>query len=238
MAALDERQLEDDLHYKFRDRNLLKTALTHPSYKAETANLSVDNQRLEFLGDAVLQLVISELLYEKHESANEGFLSKVRAALTNETALAELAEELKLGTYLKLGKGEEQSGGRSRPSNLADAFEAVLGALHLDGSFEVSRQFIRRLCEKKVSEAEILLRASNPKGRLQELTQELFQSTPFYEVQKVSGPMHLPEFEVAVLLEDRPLARATAGNRKTAEKKAALRALESLQSQSKDQHND
>ncbi|MFO7821743.1 MAG: ribonuclease III [Lentisphaeria bacterium] len=221
-------ELEDKLGYRFSNLDLLKRALTHPSYAAERRSSPAHNQRLEFFGDAVLQIVVTELLFYAHPDLQEGALSKLRSAVTNEDALVHFAHDIELGKYLFLGKGEEQSGGRDRISNLADAMEAVLGALYLDGGMKVVKRFLNRQIDHIISKPQVLLRTENPKGALQELAQHMYQKAPEYEVVKVTGPEHAPEFEVTVALDNETVARATARSRKKAEKNAAFKALEEL----------
>ncbi|MBN2449113.1 MAG: ribonuclease III [Lentisphaeria bacterium] len=228
---MDDRsaQVEEVLGYRFRSVGLLCQSLTHPSRSAESTLPEPDNQRLEFLGDAVLQLVATELLYCRFPEMGEGELTKVRSALTNEQALASFAEALGLGEALRLGKGEEQCGGRSRASNLSDAFEAVLGAVYLDGGLAAAEGVVRSLLSDLLGDPATLLLVENPKGALQELTQERFQVLPRYETIRVTGPEHEPCFEVVVLFRGEELARAMAGSRRAAEKQAAEKALSVLQ---------
>jgi len=225
----DLAELEKALGYQFHDRALLTCALTHPSYAAEQEQPPPDNQRLEFLGDAVLQLAMSAALFAQFPDMDEGKLTKIRSALANERALVERARVLELSTYVRLGKGEERTGGRARRSVLADAMEAVLGAVFLDGGFDAARAVCVRTAAAALADVDRLLAAENPKGALQELTQERYQSTPTYEVLEVSGPEHRPRFNVRVVIDGEEVGAATAGSRKNAEKRAAQRALERLQ---------
>ena len=222
------RQVERSLGYAFGDPALLEQALTHPSYAAESATPVPDNQRLEFLGDAVLQLVSTERLYRRFPTLNEGRLTKLRSVLTKARTLARFSRDLALHEALRVGKGEAQSGGRTRPSNLADAFESVLGAVFLDGGIAPARTLCCRLVEPYLADIDGLLATENPKGALQEYTQEHRQSKPEYQVIKVEGPEHEPVIAVRVLLDGDELARASAGNRREAERKAASKALRSL----------
>ena len=163
--APESATLQAALQYTFRDEALLTTALTHPSFSAEQDPPVPDNQRLEFLGDAVLQLSLTDLLFRAHPSLAEGELTKIRSALTNARALARIARELDLGAFLRLGKGEERSGGRARPSNLSDAFEAVLGAIYMDSGFDAARSFCARVYVDALEEPRTLLVTENPKAR-------------------------------------------------------------------------
>ena len=225
------RELEDKLGHEFQDAQLLKRALTHPSYAAEQRPSPMHNQRLEFFGDAVLQIVITELLFYAHPDLQEGVLSKMRSALTNEDALVGFAVDINLGRYLLLGKGEENSGGRDRKSNLADAMEAVLGALYLDGGMEVVKQFLRCHIGHVIHKPQSLLKTENPKGALQEFAQHFYREAPTYKVVKVTGPEHAPEFEVTVAIAGETVARASSHSRKNAEKEAARKALDELTEQ-------
>jgi ribonuclease-3 len=221
-------EVEQALAYAFRDRALLLEALTHPSFSAETDPPVPENQRLEFLGDAVLQLATTDRLYRQFREVNEGRLTKLRSVLTKERTLVRFATDLGLDRALRLGKGEYRTGGRERASNLADAFEAVLGALYLDGGLAPACALCNRLVEPYLADVEKLLASENPKGALQEYTQENFRTKPAYEVLRVEGPEHEPEIEVRVCLGSRELARATAGSRRRAERLAAQSALKTL----------
>lgn len=222
------RQIQESLRYEFGTPQLLQLALTHPSYSAEREPPPPDNQRLEFLGDAVLQLIASDLLFERYPGLDEGKLTKVRSAVTKESTLAHFARQLDIGSALLLGKGEMKTGGAERPSNLADTFEAVLGAVYLDGGLEAARVICERFSAEMLADPHALLATENPKGALQELVQELYQTPPVYEVLNVSGPDHLPRFSVRVLVDGQEVATASAGSRRRAERGAAEMALKKL----------
>jgi ribonuclease-3 len=224
--------IEQRLGRRFQDHGLLKQALTHPSYSAEQNIPPPDNQRLEFLGDAALGFVVTRLLFNRFPEYNEGMLTRVRSALTRDQALVQYARQLGLGDGLLLGRGEEQGGGRDRPSNLEDAFEALLGALLLDSGLEAVDEVCRALTRDQLEDVHGLLETENPKGALQEYTQSVFHITPSYEVLDVVGPEHCPEFEVRVLLEDRELARTRGASRREAEREAAESALDVLRQES------
>jgi len=221
-------QLEQALGHEFKDKALLRTALTHPSYAVEQSPPAPDNQRLEFLGDAVLQFFITQFLFSRFPDLAEGKLTKVRSALIKESALVDFANQLGLGPCLLLGKGERRGGGGERPSNLADAFEAVLAALLLDGGLRRARALCRRLAASALTDVEEVLADENPKGALQELVQELHQTTPTYEVLRVSGPEHEPLFEVKLSVASDYAATAKGRSRKAAEQEAAKIALREL----------
>jgi ribonuclease-3 len=213
------------LGYKFRDENLLRLALTHPSVAHESGVASEHNQRLEFLGDAVLQLVLTQKLYEQFPTFDEGPLTKARAKLVNRRTLAEHARALDLGAHLVLSRGEEMHGGRERGSALADAFEALLGAIFLDGGFDAAREFILRTFAADFGELGEPSGIENPKGDLQELLQARSPHAPEYHVVSAAGPDHDRVFECTVQHEGLELARGSGKNKKAAESAAALAAL-------------
>ena len=216
------------LHYAFRDGNLLRLALTHPSVAHENGTPSPHNQRLEFLGDAVLQLVLTRELYEKFPAFDEGPLTKARAKLVNRRTLAEHARLLGMGAYLILSRGEEINGGRDRASTLADAFEALLGAIFLDGGFEAAREFILREFGAAFGKLNVLPIIENPKGELQELLQARSPEAPEYHVVSATGPDHDRVFECTVQHGGVELARGSGKSKKAAESDAALAALKKL----------
>ncbi len=221
-------ELQACLGYSFRDPGLLRLALTHPSVAHELGSPAQTNQRLEFLGDAVLQLVLTQELYERFPEASEGPLTKARARLVNRRSLAERARALDLGGALILSHGEEAQGGRERPTALADAFEAVLGAMHLDGGFTAVREFIRREFRLALGELPVRAISENPKGELQELLQTSSLETPRYEVVSTTGPDHDRVFECIVRHHGRELARGVGKSKKAAESEAAVAALRKL----------
>jgi ribonuclease-3 len=224
-------ELERVLVHTFRDPGLLELALTHPSVAHEQGMPIQTNQRLEFLGDAVLQLVLTRELYEKFPAFGEGPLTKARAKLVNRRTLAERARQLGLGKNLILSRGEEMHGGRDRPSTLADTFESLLGAILLDGGFEVAREFILRLFLEAFGQLEVIPILENPKGELQELLQAKSTAAPRYHVVSVTGPDHDRLFECTVHHEGIELARGQGKSKKTAESEAALAALARLREQ-------
>jgi ribonuclease-3 len=221
----DLAALQHQLGHRFKDETLLQVALTHPSVAHEASGPVQHNQRLEFLGDAVLGLVLTHELYSRYPHLGEGPLTKARARLVNRRVLAEEARRLRLGTYLLLGAGEEACGGRQRPSILADAFEAVIGALFIDGGLEAARQFILQRFEPRLGELTEGSHLDNPKGELQELLQAQSAEPPRYELTGVSGPDHDRLFECAVLHGGVELGRGQGKSKKAAETAAALAAL-------------
>jgi len=218
-------ELQEQIQYCFRDVSLLEQAITHRSYAHEALTREVaDNERMEFLGDAVLGLCISDMLIQSHGDFTEGQLSQKRASLVNERSLAFLARTIGLGDYLRLGKGEECSGGRVKPSILADALEAVVGAIYLDGGFirldEWFRNFFMPLLEKHSQEVEY----GESKTLLQQITQKQFQEMPVYLLIGESGPDHCKEFSVSLTVGGiRTEGRGR--TKKNAEQEAARKAL-------------
>ena len=220
--------LEARLGYTFRDRTLGETALTHTSWLNEaTAPDRTDNERLEFLGDAVLALVVSDLLMRRLPDGAEGDLTRARAALVSEGGLARAASALDLGQWIFLGRGEERTGGRTRPSILANALEALMGAVYLDGGLPEAVVLAARLFAVEVADVEqhALL---DYKSRLQERAQALLQTAPVYQVVAETGPDHDKRFEVALLLLGREWGRAIGRSKKEAEQSAASMALGAL----------
>jgi ribonuclease-3 len=224
----DLAELQNRLACHFRGENLLRLALTHPSIAHESGVGTAHNQRLEFLGDAVLQLVLTRELYEKFPASDEGPLTKARAKLVNRKTLAERARAIDLGAHLVLSRGEETHGGRERASTLADAFEALLGAIFLDGGFEAAREFILREFGAAFGELSALPNMENPKGELQELLQSRSTHAPEYQTVSATGPDHDRVFECVVQHEGVELARGRGKSKKAAESDAALAALKKL----------
>jgi len=221
--------LQARLGYSFVDADRLRLALTHPSVAHEQGAAMHHNQRLEFLGDAVLQLVLTRELYEKFPAMGEGPLTKARAQMVNRRTLANRGRRLGLGDHLILSRGEDSSGGRERPSALADTFEALLGAIFLDGGFEVARDFILRQFREEFGELEVIPNLENPKGELQEILQSNSTEAPQYQLESVSGPDHDRLFESAVFHRGVELGRGKGKSKKDSESQAALAALEQLQ---------
>jgi ribonuclease-3 len=213
------------LGYVFRDETLLRLALTHPSVAHESPGHTPHNQRLEFLGDAVLSLVLTGELYGKYPDFGEGPLTKARAQMVNRRALAAMARGLGLGEHLILSRGEEASGGRQRPSALADAFEALLGAIFLDGGYDAAREFILRCFHDALGGLTQIPNLENPKGELQELLQAQSAEAPLYEMTYATGPDHDRVFECAVFHRGIELGRGRGKSKKAAESQAALAAL-------------
>lgn len=220
--------LQETLGHTFREESLLRLALTHPSVAHESSGHTPHNQRLEFLGDSVLGLVLTCELYEKFPDFGEGPLTKARAKMVNRRTLAAEARKLGLGQHLIVSRGEEVSGGRERQSALADAFEALLGAIFLDGGYEAARGFILRCFRDAFGELTEIPNLENPKGELQELLQAKSTEAPQYEMTYATGPDHNREFECAVFHQGIELGRGRGKSKKEAESRAAFGALEKL----------
>jgi ribonuclease-3 len=224
-AVSDYLDLQNQIGYVFHDLSLLRLALTHPSVAHEQGIPVQTNQRLEFLGDAVLQLILTRELYQNFPAFGEGPLTKARAKLVNRRTLAEHAGHLGLGQHLILSRGEELHGGRERPSALADTFEALLGAVFLDGGFDAASQFILRQFHGAVGTLSVIPTLDNPKGELQELLQSTSSQAPQYHVVAATGPDHDRVFECTVHHNGMELARGQGKSKKAAESEAALAAL-------------
>lgn len=228
--APTSQDLQAALGHEFRDVGLLRQALTHPSLAFDAGSRIEHNQRLEFLGDAVLQLVLTQTLFEHFPALDEGPLTKARAQLVNKTTLAAQARNLGLGTHLILSRGEEQSGGRAKQSALADAFEAVVGAIFLDGGYDAASGFVIRCYRDSFGDLTGLPNLENPKGELQELLQAGAAEPPHYEIISITGPDHDREFECAVHHRNRHLGTGRGKSKKAAESAAAVVALAALRS--------
>lgn len=217
--------IEQRIRYKFANSLLLAEALTHPSLAYESNRPHFDNQRLEYLGDAVLQLVLTERLYSMFPAFGEGRLTKLRSRLVSRDALCRFANEIHLGDYLLLGKGEAASGGRDRASNLADAFEALVGAIYLDGGFAEARRIVLSLSQRALDAVAGEPEEINPKGQLQEILQAISPISPSYRIVSQEGPDHQKSFTACVDWEGHDLGYGSGGSKKEAEIEAALNAL-------------
>jgi ribonuclease III len=218
--------LAQRLEYRFQNLGLLDQALRHSSYAHDNPGSGPSNERLEFLGDAVLALTVGALLLARFPEASEGEMSRGRAALVNARQLAALARRLGLGAHLLLGRGEEGQAGREKPSLLANALEALLGAVYLDGGLEVAAHLTERWFSPLISTA---LPGQDFKTSLQEYTHARYKVPPAYHLMAESGPGHARHFQVEVRLQDVPLAQGEGRTKKEAEQQAARRALEVLQ---------
>ncbi len=226
---MDTAGLEKALGYEFSDKQLLITALTHSSYANEkNGREGESNERLEFLGDAVLEMVTSRYIYANCPAMNEGEMTKLRASLVCERALWKASQRWELGSYLRLGKGEDQTGGRKRPSIIADACEAVIAAVYLDGGLEAAAQVIRLLLRDTYSEAISGRLLSDSKTELQELLQRGGDVEIRYTIVDESGPDHAKIFTAQVSADGRLLGSGSGRNKKEAESAAAEDALTTL----------
>jgi ribonuclease-3 len=219
--------LEARLNYRFVERSRLGMALTHRSYANELPD-AMDNERFEFLGDAVLSLAVSHYLLRVRPDADEGILTQLRSELVNEARLAEVARSLQLGEHLLLGRGEARSGGKDKASLLADSLEALFGAVFLDGGYACAAMVIERLLGPYLDSAANQAEGDH-KTRLQELLQGRRAPRPHYRLALASGPDHQRHYEVEVLVADQILGRGTGGSKKRAEQAAAGQALQNLE---------
>ena len=219
------QELEDKIGYHFKDKKYLKTALTHSSYANENKKNLNSNERLEFLGDSVLSIVVSQHIFEHFKHLPEGELTKIRASLVCEKALFVFAQQIDLGDYILLGKGEEHTGGRERPSILADAFEAVIAAIFLDGGLEAARKHILSFIPKDID-----IKKSVAFNDYKTMLQEIIQQNPEEKIEYVtkgqSGPDHDKAFVVQVCLNSNVIGNGTGRSKKAAEQMAAKEALE------------
>ena len=216
------------LGYKFNDINLITEALTHKSYTRE-----YNNERLEFLGDAVLDLVVGEFLFFKFKDQEEGILSKLRAALVNESSFAKLANKINLGKYIFLSPAEEHNNGRTKPSILANAFEAVMGALYLEAGLEKVREISLNLINVVYPDINPEKLLKDYKTTLQEITQAHFGCTPEYRLLSSKGPDHKKEFEIGVVINDKLYSSAKGHSKKVAQQNAAKIAIDVLKKELK-----
>jgi ribonuclease III len=224
--------LQKNIQITFRDLSLLQNTFIHSSYFNENPDSQLDdNERLEFLGDAVLNFVVAEKIFNTFPDLNEGSLTEIRVSLIREETLAQLASELDLGKYLYLGKGEESTGGRNRQSNLADTFEALIGAIFLDQELNATRQFILSRLDKQIKEIDINGIGQNYKAKLQEFSQGQpeYRILPVYRLINESGPDHDKQFDVEVLLDHKVVGTGIGKSKKAAEMEAARSACQNLQ---------
>jgi ribonuclease III len=228
----DLSALQTRIGYTFKNEELLRLALTHPSIAHEAGSHIQTNQRLEFLGDAVLQLILTRALYDKFPDYGEGPLTKGRATLVNRRMLAQHGRVIGLHEHILVSRGEENTGGRNRPSAMADAFESVVGAVYLDGGLEAARSFVLAEFAAYLTGLASLPTIDNPKGELQEMLQAASNEAPQYELISASGPDHDRNFECRVSHGGVELGRGTGKSKKDAETAAALAAYEKLKAES------
>jgi len=224
------QELEERINYRFANIELLSIALTHRTYVNENPYPPLaDNERFEFLGDAVLGLCVSDLLINRYADFAEGTLSKIRAGIVNEKPLAELASSLGLGDYLLLGKGEENSGGRAKDSLLANSLEALIAAIYLDSGFIGAKNILEILLTPLLQDGVLLSQSFDYKTALQELCQKNYKTAPVYEIIDSSGPDHAKIFEVQVTVGNNMPQTGCGKSKKDAQKQAAQKAWEILQ---------
>jgi len=217
------KALEKALNYSFKRDDLITEALTHKSYKKP-----YNNERLEFLGDAVLDLIVGEYLFSKFPKEAEGVLSKIRASLVNERGFTKLANSIKLGESILISTAEENNNGRHKPSLLSNAFEAVIGAIYLESGLKITQKIVVNLIESTYPIIDLKSLSKDFKTTLQELTQADFGETPNYKLIRTFGPDHKKEFEIAVELQHKIISKARGRSKKEAQQKAAEIALKIL----------
>jgi ribonuclease III len=221
-------ELQSQLAYTFKDSTLLELALMHPSKGHELKTKLGDNQRLEFLGDAVLQLALTDKIYRDFPQLDEGSLTRIRAGLVNAEALEAMALRFDLGNHLILGRGETMNQGRSKRSNLADAMEAVIGAVYLDSGFATAAEWLATQLQELIQKGSKNTVDFNPKGTLQELLQSRNKATPEYRLESESGPDHQKSYVIHVISEGEEIGQGSGSSKKAAEMQAAAAALKNL----------
>lgn len=230
IKAADLKPLEEKIRYEFKDKNLLSLALTHKSYSAESKTKKDNNEKLEFLGDAVLDFILSEILYIAFPDDDEGILSKKRASLVNEEVLAVLAKKLDLDKFLKMGKGEVLTGGDKKPRLLASAFEAVSGAIFLDAGYPAVKIFLIENFKPEINNLNLEVHyAKDFKTRLQEMMQKKYKVPPQYLLISETGPAHDKAFAVQVVLGEKILGIGQGKTKKEAEQMAAEKAIKEME---------
>ena len=217
------QELEECLGYQFKDKDLIIEALTHKSYKKV-----FNNERLEFLGDAVLNLIVGEFLFHKFPKSNEGELSKIRASLVNEQGFTKLAKAINLGDYIYLSDAEDRNKGRKKASILSDAFEAIMGAIYVESGLEYLKPLILKLLDENYDTINLDELFSDYKTALQEVTQAKFGTIPVYKLESAVGPDHEKEFELSLWIHDKHYATAKGKSKKLAQQAAAKIAMELL----------
>lgn len=226
---VDLSQLEKKLGIEFKNKNLLKEALTHRSYLNENPSWPLtNNERLEFLGDAVLELAVTEILFNRYPVSPEGELTAIRSALVNYQMLANIAKNIELGDYIFLSRGEIKDAGKAREVILANAFEAVLGAVYLDTNYEIAKNFIEKIVMVRLDEVIEKKLYNDPKSLLQEIIQEKLKKTPTYSVLSEKGPDHAKIFKVGVFFNGDLIADGEGSSKQEAEVEAAKNALKNV----------
>jgi ribonuclease III len=220
-------QITEILGYTFQQPELLREALSHPSLMYEQQKAVGNNQRLEFLGDSVLQLTLSEIIFRLFPKAQEGYLTQLRAQLVSTKSLANLARSMQLGAFIFMGRSEDQNGGRDRDNSLADVFEAILAAIYLDGGLPAASAYVQRVFGPAIQSTVAKGARANPKGKLQELTQVRSSELPIYTMADSEGPEHAKVFTATVHWQGQLLGTGVANSKKDAEALAASEALDS-----------
>jgi len=221
-------EFEKLIGYHFTDLRLLQKALIHSSFAFEQTHIGQNNETLEFLGDAVLDLTVGYILYKRYPQMQEGELTKLRAALVNESHLAMMAKDIELGQYLCLGKGEDASDGRRKSSILSCGYEAVVGAIFEDSDYKTVTDFVNRFFMPAIAGKKEELLLGDAKSRLQELLQDRYNEAPLYHLDKEDGPSHQKIFYISVQFQDIVMGTGSAGSKKEAEQRAAAAALEKI----------
>jgi len=221
-------KLQSILKIKFRNKSLLNRALTHRSHLNEAGPGARDNERLEYLGDSVLALVVNEYLFKRFEKYPEGDLAKIKSAVVSEATLFKVARELNLGSFLLMGRGEDLSGGRARPSILANTLEAVIGALYLDSGLKDCKKLVLSLLKGDIERIDSMESYRDPKTTLQEYVQKKYRERPLYEIIEESGPDHQKRFTVRLVVAGKSVAEGTGASKRGAEMEAARKALEMI----------
>jgi ribonuclease III len=222
-------RLQKIIRVKFKNKSLLQRAVTHRSYVNESGRNIKDNERLEYLGDSVLGLVVNEFLFRQFEDYREGKLAKIKSAVVSEATLAKIARNINLGEYILMGKGEDHSGGRERPSILANTLEAVIGAIYLDSGLKVSRKFVLFLIREEIDTVNNLTYLRDPKTALQEYVQKKYKERPVYQVIEERGPDHRKEFTVRLMVNGREIVTGEGPSKRKAEMNAARASLKKIE---------
>lgn len=221
-------KLQSIMRVKFRDKSLLNRALTHRSYVNEYAPGASDNERLEYLGDSVLALIVNEYLFKQYGEYPEGNLAKIKSAVVSEATLASAAKRLNLGSFILVGKGEDMSGGRERPSIIANSLEAIIGALYLDSGLKECRKFIVSLVKTDIERIDNLSYLRDPKTTLQEYVQKKYKERPVYEVVEERGPDHQKEFIIRLIINGKDITIGEGSSKRKAEMNAARNAIKQI----------
>lgn len=217
--------LQNDIRYTFKDQNILITALTHRS-SLNDPNIKESYERLEFLGDAILEMLISSFLFNKYPDKMEGYLTAARSAIVRTETLSQIAKTFNLGSHIRISKGEESTGGRNNPSTLEDVTESLIGAIYIDGGLEAASDFFNRFIVPQADQIVDENKLKDAKSSLQEIVQARGLTTPLYQIIKEMGPDHDKTFETAVIVDGRQIATGIGKSKQEAEQKAAQKAIE------------